>query len=162
MIIVLDWRVAYRAAMVGVCRNLASLQKGLNDNERCDKNTNWQNDIESAGAECAAAQALNRYWPGGVNTFEAPDIPPDIQVRSSIEEGYSLLVRKKDKDEERFVLVIGKMPTFDIVGWLYGHEAKMERWLRNPDNKGPAYFVPQGYLNPMENFEQWPEITTTS
>ena len=110
-----------------------------------DKN-GWTDDIEGAAAEMAWAKLRDRYWSYAVNTFKSGDVG-NVQVRSASRPTDSLIVRAKDSDIDVFVLMIGRSPTFRAVGWMRGKAAKQEKWERGPNNRPPAWFVPQSELN---------------
>lgn len=137
------------AANVGIIRRVASIQKGLVDQLHSRKSNPWQVDIEGACAEQACAKALGLHWGAGVNTFKAPDLGGNIQVRSTTSR--SLIIRDRDPDEDIFVLIVGQAPRYEIVGWILGKDGKNPLWRKDANNIGrPAYFVPQDKLNPIE------------
>jgi hypothetical protein len=132
------------AADVGVRRQLAALEAHLPDAFGF-AGAGWSEHVEGAGGELAFAKATKRYWNGSVNTFKNGDVGT-VQVRTRRDPKYDLLVRPGDSDDDAFVLVIGTIPKFCVVGWLYGREAKQEKWLRTYGNRPAAYFVPQAAL----------------
>lgn len=132
------------AAAVGFYRQEESMKKGLKDAHGYNGKDAWETHIMGAQAEQAVAKYLGVPWSESVNTFGAPDIDPDIQVRTfkNPEDPY-LLVRPNDKDKERFVAVYRiDQFTYKIFGWMYGKDAKKKEWIRDPNNRGFAYFVP--------------------
>ena len=153
MIVSLNWHEVAYAVRVGTQRTICSKAKGHKDNERAPENTNWTNSIEGACAEFAVAKHFKIYWPAGVNTFHAPDVHPDIQVRQTECRTNRLIVRDVDNFAHRFILAIGIAPTFKLVGWMVGEHALVPEWRDDPKGIGPAYFVPQEHLHPMEDFK---------
>lgn len=140
----------WNAISVGVMRQCSSLKKGLKHahgaNEKDDLN-GWSMHIEGACGEAAVAKALNVYWAGTVDTFKfGADIGEKIQVRTRSKDYYDLIVRSDDKDDDIFVLVTGRAPTFNVVGWILGRDAKKPQWVQNYGNRVPAWFVPQKNL----------------
>ncbi len=109
-----------------------------------------QNDIQAAGAEIAVAKALNQYWCGGVNAFRQPDVGLNIEVRRTKYPKGKLAVRPRDHDDRPFVLVRGAIPEFEVVGWIYGFEAKQDRWKEDPHGEGEVYMVPDEVLKDCE------------
>lgn len=104
--------------------------------------------VDGAGAEYAAAIALNVCWTAGVDTYKLePDLPPDWEVRRRSEEWHDLIVRPDDVDERRYLLVTGTLPKYTVRGWIAGTEAKQEQWLKDYGGRPAAYFVPQGELH---------------
>jgi len=60
-----------------------------------------------------------------------------------------LIVRPGDC-EGKYALVSGIIPTFIVRGWFHSAECKKHpEWLRNPDNRGESWFVPQSALLPI-------------
>jgi hypothetical protein len=110
--------------------------------------------ILGASGEVAACKALNREWDRTVDTYKAPDIRPDIQVRTRFCHSYDLLIRNADKDDERYILVTWEhqRPTrFLVRGWLWGYEAKQTQFLQGFGNRPKAYFVPATRLHSICN-----------
>lgn len=109
----------------------------------------WANDIESAAAEIAFAKFIGEEWVGAVDTFHKPDVGQDWQVRYTDVEKGSLIIREdrdRPKLHHRYVLVTGLIPNFKIRGYIVGHDAIKPKYLKNPNNGHPAYFVPQSDL----------------
>ena len=102
--------------------------------------------FDGVKGEMVAAKSINHHWVPTVNTFSAPDIGSNIQVRTRSRDDYQLIVRNKDADDEIFILVRGKGVTYTVVGWVYGHEAKQEKYLKNHGGRPAAYFVPDSEL----------------
>src|SRR5882672_188197 len=99
--VTLSWYEHELAASTGVKRVVESRRRGKAQHKPMAGNplegAFEQNDINAAGAEMAVAKLLNRYWPGGVNTFQEPDVGKTIEVRWT--EHHSLLVRDRDHDD---------------------------------------------------------------
>lgn len=141
----------YVAACVGVRRRIASWD--YHDNQSPDKD-GWIIDIEGACAEMASAKYFDLYWDGSVNTFKNPDLKPDIQIRNTPYDYGKLIIRPKDNKEERFVLVCGRFPEYTIAGWIYGYEGQKDEYWDNPNNKKPAWLVPQDVLRPIKELKE--------
>jgi hypothetical protein len=103
------------------------------------------NTIEGAIAELAVAQALGLFWQPseGVQTKGAPDVGP-LEVKHTHHAEGDLLVPKHAPDDRPFVLVVGAAPTYGVVGWRLGKEAKHKRWWHRP---WETYRVPQTELH---------------
>ena len=149
MRVTLEWFEVLLAATVGVRRQLEALRSGRPDCHGFDGATGWQVHIEGACGEMAFAKATGRYWSGSINTFKAGGDVGNIQVRTRSRDDYDLIVRDDDRDEDIFVLVIGKAPTFRVVGWIQGAEAKRPSWRHVYGARPPAFFVPQAALFPI-------------
>jgi len=135
------------AINVGVFRQFSSLKKGLKDAHGANKDNGWDMHIEGACGEAAVAKALNIYWSGTVDTFKrGGDLGSFIQVRTRSKNYYELIVRKDDRDDDVFVLVTGKAPSFNVVGWILGKDAKNPEWIQTYGGREAAWFVPHEKL----------------
>lgn len=132
------------AAMVGVNRQNTAIRDGRPDRHGFE-GPGWNVHIEGAAGEMAVAKALGIYWPCAVNTFKMPDVGR-LQVRTRSDKKYDLIVRHCDSPHEVFVLVIGRVPTFEVVGWIKGVDAQRDEWLQDYGGRPPAWFVPQKAL----------------
>jgi hypothetical protein len=147
--VLLDWFEIEQAALVGVRRRVESLRQQKQDAHGFDASAKWENDIQAAGAEIAFAKATGQYWDFSCNTWKRGDVGT-WQVRWTPLDSGALIVRPVDADDDVFVLVIGRLPEFRIVGCIPGRRAKQERWLNAPNERPPAYFVPQAWLRPVD------------
>jgi hypothetical protein len=138
------------AKFVGMARYNESRKYSLNRSVRgydASEGVRIQNDIEGAGAEIAVAKSFNVYWHGSVNVFkDYPDVGRNTQVRQTKHKTGRLIITDRDPDDQLFVLVIGEMPTYDIIGFIKGADAKREEFIDAPAGRPPAYFVPQDKL----------------
>lgn len=107
-----------------------------------------ETDVQSVGSEIAVAKAINKYWHPDLHpqSKHEPDVGHATQVRWTGRERGKLIVTPNDQDNHMFYLVRGHLPNYDVVGRLPAKSAKQEKWLRNPGNRGPAYFVPEEAL----------------
>jgi hypothetical protein len=142
----LEWLEVMHGAWVGVRRRICSLNKNRHDNKRWGKVDCWTLDIEGSCCELAVAKALNRHWAAPIDNFKEPDILPNFQVRLGMKLNHKLIVRDDDPDEHIYILGVGAIPVFYIVGWMTGSDARQQRWLKDPHEVEPAYFVPQNEL----------------
>jgi len=142
------------ASFMGIQRWLHAHLAGKEDALRADKT--WDHSvlihIQGAAGEMAAAKALGIYAPLHLNSFKngASDLGHSLEVRYRSNPRYDLIVRKNDLDERGFILVRGHIPSLEVTGWIQGKDAKKEEFLSNYGDYGPAYFVPQQYLRPIE------------
>ena len=135
------------AAFVGCKRRAESRARNRAQGPGYNEAEAWRNDIEGAAAEMAYCKATGIYWPGSINSFKGPDCGELTQVRQTHHQNGCLIVRDRDPDDHFFVLVVGKCPTFNIVGWIRGFDAKKNEFVRCPGEQDPAYFVPQNKLS---------------
>lgn len=136
------------AAVTGVMRNLCATYHGRETKFGGD--SAWQIHIEGACGELAVAKALNIHNSHTINTFKEADLGRSIQVRTRSKGHYDLIVRPDDDDDEVFVLVTGAVPDFEIRGWIWGREAKQEKYRANYGGYGEAWFVPAAALRHIE------------
>lgn len=135
-------------ATIGIQRRIRSMQAGRKNNHGYGGESAWDVDIEGACAELAVAKAINRYWQAGIDTFKGGDVG-HLQVRMSKRRDASLIIRKDDPDEQIYFLVTGESPKFQIRGWIRAGDAKDPRFLREPNGRELAWFVPQTALKPV-------------
>ncbi len=103
----------------------------------------WGADIEGVGAEMAVAKALDRFWSPN-NRPDKADIGERLGVRYTAYPNGHLILHPNDEDGHIFVLVVGAMPEYEVVGHVLGQDGKREEWWR--EGERPAFFVPQGNL----------------
>jgi len=147
--VTLAWYELYMAATVGVKRQLEALKDARPDRHGYEGN-GWNVHVEGAAGELAAAKALDRFWSGSINTFKSDGDVGAIQIRTRSKAYYELIVRSDDADNDRFVLVTGTAPHYNVVGWITGRDAKRDEWLQTYGNRPAAYFVPQRELHDLE------------
>ena len=148
--VTLTYPEIYVASQIGVMRNVASHQRELPRTNRSAEFNNdhqWETDINGALAEISVAKVFGVYWNPSVNVGKAADVGT-IQVRSNTRKNGHLIIRKRDKDDEIFMLVICQNPIFHIVGWIKACDAKVPCFYR-PENKYgvEAWWVDQGSLH---------------
>ena len=143
------------AGFTGVMRQISALQHRRSDANGKGWPTrsvseHWGFEIDGAAAEMAVAKYLGRYWRPLAERGRLSSVPADIgenvQVRSTRNPAGPLIVHPRDDDAHVFVLVITRPPCFDLIGWLYGREAKRDEWwfIGVPH---PAFFADQCELH---------------
>ena len=148
--VVLSESEMHMATAVGCRRQIQALQAGLTPNAGY-KGSGWEIHIEGAAGELAFARFRNLYWPATVGTFKrGGDIGDNIQVRTRTNWNHDLIVRDTDRNDDVFILVVGTIPRFHIVGWLRGGDAKHPRYRKTYGDRPAAYFIPQHDLRPFE------------
>lgn len=154
--VTLEWYEVAGAVTVGARRHLEALRRNSRNAFGCEDEGGWEKHIEGACAERAAAKSLGVYWDGSVNTYARADIVTldgvKIQVRWRSKDSYDLMVRPKDSDTERFVLVTGTVPTYRVWGWIMGRDAKRPNWSHSHGGRPAAFFVPKDELH---GFDDW-------
>jgi hypothetical protein len=155
IVIKLSWSELANAAMIGIYRHMMAVSKGLPD-KHGREGLGWNDHVEGAAGEMAAAKACNLYWCAPVNTFKnGGDVGDSLQVRTRSRHEYELIVRPDDRDGDCFVLVTGKAPDFIVRGWMSGADAKQDDWWKTHGDRPGAWFVPQSALREIATI---PEI----
>jgi len=152
--LVLNEEQMQRAASMGCARQLAAIRKrrpGYYGNKGEDA---WTHHIEGCGGEQAGCLYYGLAWMGYAhelrrNGVKLADGGEQVEFRTGLSYRCRLIVHPDDRDDRLFVLVVGRMPTYYIQGWIPGAEAKRDKWWEDPSGKNrPAYFVPANKLHP--------------
>lgn len=98
-----------------------------------------------AVSELAVAKALNKFFPSG---FRETDVG-EYEVRATTRKDGSLIIRECDSSAKRYILAIVDLPRVTIAGYIWGWDAKQEKYFRSPNGRPGAYFVPQSALKPF-------------
>ena len=150
MTVTLTWLEVELAAEHGLRRHLSSLQDNRRPHAAMKDGDEWRTHIVGAIGELAFAKVMGRYYPFTIDTFKRVGDVGFYEVRTRCHPRYELIVRDEDRDDRPFVLVRGVIPTFDVVGWCWGGEAKRhQEWKKNHGDRVPAYFVPDQFLQPL-------------
>ena len=147
----IGWPEVAIGAMVGVRRQIKHRMRG--DLHRWGENGigPWDRDVESACAEKFVARMTGLYHFDGEDG--ATDVGPHQVRQTSLPDG-RLILHPDDKDHEAFILVVGRAPVYEMIGWCFGREGKLpEYWDDNA--KTPAFFVPRAFP-PMRAMETLP------
>lgn len=138
------------AANAGAVRRIEGILRKRRD--YFQQGDRWERDIVGAMAEMAVAKGRGSYWTGLGDHTVAADVGTRAQVRSSTRRDASLTIYPPDDDSQAFVLVTCEIPVFRIVGWVWGREAKQEKFWRAFENNrhGGAWMVPQAALRSVE------------
>jgi len=138
----LTWSEQLTAAHVGAMRRIGAMASGRPEPYGTPADL-WAVDIEAAAAELAVAKAVGLFWPMATRPDRnlAGDVGP-FQVRHTTRENGRLILHDRDSDDAAFVLVRGSIPSFDVVGWIWGADGKDQRFRFKGDGR-PAFFVPE-------------------
>jgi len=134
---------------IGSRRHIESILKKLQNKHGASPERSLDIHVAGALGELAFAKALDKFYIGHVNTFSKPDVGK-YQIRYTKMKPPQLIIRKTDNNNEVFVSVSGEDDTFYINGWLKGIDGKQDKYIRNPYNRGEAYFIPVEDLYTME------------
>lgn len=158
MDISLTWQEQLFAAQAGVMRRISALNNGRHEPYGTPKSDLWGNDIESAGAEAAVGKALNIFWQHGKLREYKGDVGA-VEVRSTKLPNGRLILHDRDSDDAAFVLVRGKFPSYELVGWCIAREGKRPEYKfhgdgRCEDVEKQSYFVPNNILRPINEISR--------
>jgi hypothetical protein len=137
------------AIQVGTERQRLSVLAGLKDKHGFEGDGEYIH-IQGAGGELSFCKVLRVPWVPGFNTFKKPDVL-GYQVRTRSEPWHELIIRTDDNPAHKYVLVLGIMPMFDVVGWYLGKDARRGEWWHAHGGREPAWFVPQEELHPISD-----------
>jgi hypothetical protein len=139
------------ADSVGRARYTESRRLGLNKAKYgAPAGEDLERDIQGAAAELAFAEFMGWEWPASVNAWDRPDFPPRIEIRHTKLQCGRLIVRPDADPLAIYVLVVGEMPTFRVIGWIRAEHAMKDVYKEDPNHRGWAWFVPQDKLEPVE------------
>lgn len=143
-------KIAYAIALE---RQADSMRRGLNPKHGASDDLDTAVGLHLLGVagEIAVAKGLGIYWAPTVGTFKMPDLASNIQVRARANDKHDLIVRQDDSDTDVYVLVVGRLPLFRIVGWISGADAKQPQYVQLHGGRPAAYFVPQSTLHSLDN-----------
>jgi hypothetical protein len=161
MTIVLNRYQIRRGCEVGVMRRAMHFVAEHEKKKRPDRNDQRQgketcpwNAVVAAVAEYAVSIVIEGHWVGDYwSKTKTVDILPDIEVRWTCHEDGCLLVYDDDDPNSRYVLVRGKIPCFEIIGWIHGYDAMKEEYrgkLPGRDDRPEMYRVPDEALHAIE------------
>lgn len=130
------------AEVVGTTRFERSRTNGYRDRSHVPAQDRLKADVDGAGAELAASKASGCRWAMTCGEdLEAPDLEPHVEVRHTTHTDGGLIVRPRDHGDRLFVLVVGTLPRYRVVGWIRGEQARRDefRW-------SDVWMVPQSSL----------------
>ncbi len=151
----------YLAAQIATIRRIRAIcgkRKAAHDlpdgkeDEFLAAKAQWQNDIEGAMGECAAAIYFNKFWDGGGFWPESGDIGR-IEIRTTSLPSNRLILYPNDTDYGRFVSVVGMNGRYTLRGWIFGHEGKIDKFWEAPRGRF-AWWVDNNILRSMSEFDE--------
>lgn len=90
------------------------------------------------------------------------DLPFFIDVKTRTHHWHDLIVQKDDTPGKNYWLVIIENKKIFLKGWIYGHEAFEDEYIKDPAGGRSAYFIPQHVLREPESFYNHFEKSTLS
>ncbi len=132
------------ATVVGTRRTTSSRARGLRRQFATNESEGLKLDQDAAGAELAGSRITKCRWNMTCgDDLNEPDLWPNVEVRHTTRENGGLIIRPRDKDGRIFLLVVGTMPNYRVVGWIRSEDAKQERY-----GWEDVWKVPQSDLRP--------------
>ena len=115
----------------------------------------WGNSIEGALGEFALAKYLGLY-PSGIAGKDTTDVGEHYEARTRPHPLDNLFLKKKDKPDKYYVLVIGSYGVYEIKGWISAPEVFVhEEWYHNNDGRtSTSYWVPDEELNDINSLPE--------
>lgn len=142
------------ADLVGAARRVQSMQRGHAMTYGCQPQNLLNTNLGGAEGEIATAKGLGIYWQAIVGNPDAPDVGP-YEVRTNTSQRWDdTLMHPRDKDDRAYIGVLAFPPDFEIMGWIWGWEAKRQEWWRDGEKGRPAFFVPRPALYPISTLPQ--------
>ena len=152
MKITLDYVEIVMCADLGVLMRVSAMKNQRSDRFDWERD-GWRQHIEGACAEFAVSKALNLAWTGvPLSTWHGAEVGHDVQVRLRPNPDQpDLGLKTTDDPEQRYVLVHGQAPEFELMGWCYGKDHPQ------PDDPfqgktAKLWYVTPEALRPMEEF----------
>jgi hypothetical protein len=115
-------------------------------------------DENGFGGELAFCKQFNLYPDLSIVPGGGDDLPDctlrdgrRVDVKTTHRAGGNLLARKIQPDIDVFVLVIGKLPTYTIVGWATREQ--VEAAPKRNMGHGPTHFLSARALRPISDLE---------
>jgi hypothetical protein len=147
---------ALQAAYGGVHRRLRAIFRGRQHRYGRGEGDEWESDVQACAAELAAARVLDRFWADSAALDPEGDVgslPPQIHVRHTPLEHGRLILRPNDPDGV-FVLVVGALPTFRVVGWLTSAEGKVGEPADLGNGRPPCWAIAQSSLRSVAELQR--------
>lgn len=141
-IVTLSWLETHIASMVGGIRRLTSMKAGLKD--KAGRPNDWSADVEGTAGEIALAKYLNVYWMPTNKTFTLPDVGK-LEVKT-VAKGDELPIHPNIPDDRIVVMVAGRIPNFEVVGWIRAGDAKI-KYPAKAKLYYPCHWVPRAHLD---------------
>jgi hypothetical protein len=135
---------------IGVMRHLNALREGAKDAHGFVGDP-WEVHIEGACAEMASYKAIKYFWSPTIDVRkEAGGDGGPYEVRRRSDQRHDHLVRENDRIDAPHILACGSLPTFRVVGWIWGYEARCAEWWHNHGGRGWCWWPPQAELHDLD------------
>jgi hypothetical protein len=109
---------------------------------------------------CAGEMAVAKYLDLKPHLFQdkgplrgSCDLPGGIDVKTRSQHWHDLIVQLDDEPDKIFWLVTIENKEVRIRGWIGGHEAMREEFIKDPVGGRAAYFVLRRHLKSPQDWE---------
>jgi len=131
------------------CDDRRATGKASRRPEHYEEERTWDQEIESSLAEIAVCSFSDHYWTGSRFDGTSGTDAGSMQVRWTRHPNGHLIVYEEDPPNAYYVLVVGRSPVFQIVGWIKGVDARKPIYWRT-SALCPSWWVPQEALVPFK------------
>ena len=137
------------AVLVGKERYASNRKKGI-VNQKAGTMSAYETEVEGVGGELVFAKACNLYpdfatIPGKYD-FLAHGMKVDVKTTRHKNGRLLVSSTKKISECDAYVLIVGSMPRYEIIGWAYAPEIINKEHLGELGN-GPGYMMDQSELH---------------
>ena len=137
------------ATIIGKERYASNRKNGI-VNQKAGTMSIYETEVEGVGGELAFAKMCNLYpdfsvVPGKYD-FIAHGMTVDVKTTKHKNGRLLVSSTKKISDCDSYVLVVGSMPRYEMIGWAYAPEIINEEHLGELGN-GPVYMMDQSELH---------------
>ena len=137
------------AVLVGKERYASNRKKGI-VNQKAGTLAAYETEVEGVGGEPVFAKACNLYpdfatIPGKYD-FLAHGMKVDVKTTRHKNGRLLVSSTKKISECDAYVLIVGSMPRYEIIGWAYAPEIINKEHLGELGN-GPVYMMDQSELH---------------
>ena len=116
----------------------------------------WQIDVAGAIGEMACAKYLNLLDHVFIfnDNYGKFDLPPNIDVKTSLGHNRRLPIFMNEDPEKVFVLATFAYGVVRLQGWIKGKDGMNPKFIDNPVGRGDSYYVPKFMLKDMDLLRQ--------
>jgi hypothetical protein len=154
----LTWPESVAAATAAIYREVGARFRGRSEPHGKPDMDPWGIVIESCGAEYAFSKVKKMHWvphdPDLQSLFG--DVGP-FEVRHTLKSTGCLRLHEVDPDKKPFVLVQGRMPHYQVVGWIFAREGKIEKNWKGTFER-PCFLIPPRSLRDIRDLPSSEEI----
>src|SRR6187431_1376259 len=150
--VVLRPREVQLARFVAKIRNDAGIAAKADNGKHGNDLDSLERHIQGCLGEMACAKGLDRYWFGAGTTWEDDQDLGVEQVRMTPHHDGRLIIRPDDVakptiDHPWVLVVQHDLVRYDLCGWIIGRHGVRKEYESTPNDRPPAYFVPQDVFN---------------